>query len=227
MRLFCIFLLVFNIASIAKSQNSDSLDYYIQIFKNKNLPPEQRQTAGLKIRKFQALGYHNNLPNKKLDTTSLLAIAEIKETLLKSDSILEFLILSALDTSLENGIRLNSLKLLNTLNSLKADSFLIANIDKLNYLKYPDTSGDEIEAMFPCFSLLSSKSENNYSLIKPIFSNLNILKTEGELYRISHILIRISNPEIAIKILEEYSYENFDNSILAKNIDSLLKFLQK
>lgn len=203
------------------AQEIDSMKYYVKCFSNNALSAEERRTFGLKIRALQKSRYLK-LKNKSDVDTLLLWEKQVAVGWNQIDHATEQLYSTISDTSLENLTRSKALSVLANINTDKADSILVANIDDFNYLgEHPNGAGGEIEWIYPCFSLLNQKSAFNYRLLKPVLDNLSSIKTENELYFIQLLLLNIFNDEHLLKVWAEVILAHTDDPVVAKNFESL------
>ena len=220
--LYCASLLVFLFANAAFSQETDSIKYYVNRFADRTLSEEKRKEAGLKIRDLQKERYFQS----KRETAGDTLLPDIEERIAAGfrqiDTATEQLITIISNVDLNNAVRWKALRAVSHINTIMADSFLVANIDRFNYLgEHPGGAGGEIDWIYPCFGLLSSKSALNYTLIKPILGNLHTRKTESELYFIDMLLLGIFGKEESVRLWEDHMLGHAKNFVFSKNLESL------
>ncbi|MCC6600744.1 MAG: hypothetical protein IT223_08730 [Crocinitomicaceae bacterium] len=220
--LYCTSLLIFLFANAAFSQETDSMKYYVNRFADRTLSEQGRKEAGLKIRRLQKERYFQSKREAAGDTLLPYLEDQIAAGFRQIDAATEQLIAIVSNVEINNAVRWKALRTLSQINTFMADSFLVANIDRLNYLgEYSGGSSGEIDWMYPCFGLLSSKSALNYTLIKPILSNLHTPKTESELYFIDMLLLGIFGTEESVRLWEDHMLSNAENFVISKNLESL------
>ena len=220
--LYCTALLLFLFANAAFAQETDSMKYYVNRFADRTLSEQERKEAGLKIRALQKERYFQSKRETAGDTLLPDLEGRIAAGFRQVDAATEQLIAIVSNANLNNAVRWNALRAVSQVNTVMADSFLVANIDRINYLgEYSGGSGGEIDWMYPCFGLLSRKSAQNYTLIKPILGNLHTPKTESELYFIDMLLLGIFGTEESVRIWEDHMLGNAENFVITKNLETL------
>ncbi|MCB0573049.1 MAG: hypothetical protein KDC61_00585 [Saprospiraceae bacterium] len=220
--LFCAALLLFLFANAAFSQETDSMKYYVNRFTDRTLSEKEHKEAGRKIRDLQKERYFRSKSELAGDTLLPGLERRIAAGFQQIDAATEQLIAIVSNTDLSNAVRWKALYTVSQVNTYMADSFLIANIDRFNYLgEHPGTAGGEIDWMYPCFGLLSGKAALNYALVKPILGNLNVSKTEPELSFIKMLLLSIFGKEESVRLWEDLMLANAENFVISKNLESL------
>jgi hypothetical protein len=220
--LYCTIFLIFLFANAAFSQETDSMKYYVNRLTDRTLSKQERKEAGLKIRGLQKERYFQSKRQTARDTLLPDLEGRIVAGFRQIDAATEQLIAIVSNVDLSNAVRWKALRAVSQINTVMADSFLVANINHFNYLgEYPGSAGGEIDWMYPCFWLLSSKAALNYTLIKPVLCNLHTPKTESELYFIDMLLLGIFGKEASVRLWEDHMLGNAENFVISKNLESL------
>ncbi|MBK8557065.1 MAG: hypothetical protein IPL65_15410 [Lewinellaceae bacterium] len=192
------------------------MGYYVKRFRDKTLSEQEHKEVGLKIRAIQKERYFQSKREIIGDTLLPNLKDQITDGFRQIDAATEQLIAIVSNVEVNSAARWEALRTLAQINTFPADSFLVANIDRIHQLgEYSGGSSGEIEWMYPCFGLLSSKSTFNYTLIKPILSNLPPPKTESELYFINILLLGIFGKEESLRLWENYMLDNAENFVTA------------
>lgn len=198
------------------------MKYYVNRFADRTLSEQERKEAGLKIRNLQKERYFQSKRETAGDTLIPDLEGQIAAGFRQVDAATEQLIAIVSNAELNNAVRWKALRAVSQINTVMADSFLVSNIDRFNYLgEHPGSAGGEIDWMYPCFGFLSSKSALNYTLIKPILSNLHTPKTESELYFIDMVLLGVFGKEELVRLWEDHMLANAENFVISKNLESL------
>jgi hypothetical protein len=150
--LYCTTLLIFLFANAAFSQETDSMKYYVNRFADRTLSEQERKEAGLKIRALQKERYFQSKRETAGDTLLPDLEGRIAAGFRQIDAATEQLIAIVSNVELNNAVRWNALRAVSQVNTVMADSFLVANIDRFNYLgEHPGGAGGEIEIKQPGF----------------------------------------------------------------------------
>jgi hypothetical protein len=221
--LYCTALLIILFANAAFSQETDSMKYYVNRFADRTLSEQERKEAGQKIRDLQRERYFRSKREAVGDTLPPDLEGQIAAGFRQIDAATEQLMAIASNVEINNAVRWKALRTLSEINTFMADSFLVANIDYIHNLgEYTGGSSGEIDFYYPCFGLLSSKSARNYTLIKPILSNLHTPKTESELYFIDMLLLGIFGTKESVRLWEDHMLSNPEYFTIYKNLESLI-----
>jgi hypothetical protein len=215
--------ILLQLSVVVFAQEPDSMRYFVERFTDSTLSASERRIAGLKIRSLQKARYLNSKKDTggadtliaSIEQQVVMGITQVESTIKQLCEILS-------DPTLSNYVKWRALNILSKMNTYKADSTLIANIDSFHYLsEHPGGSGGEIAWRYPCFSLIDQKSSLNYSLLTPIIDNLATSKNEDELYLIQILFENIFSNEQLLKTWLEAWIARTDNPIMITNFESI------